>query len=97
MHVIPIIRGRNVTLLMAINGNSIVHFKIFNGGCNSEIFSQFLLELDEKMVNELNISDGTIIIDNARAHTSNEFRESMRFLQNRTLFFVSIFIYVKPH
>lgn len=73
--IVPTIRGKNVTLLSAINASGIVLFKIFEGACTSEIFAEFLRELDNKLINVLNIPDATIYMDNAsphRAHLSQQ-------------------------
>lgn len=79
--VVPTVRGRNLTLLSAISGVGIVHYKLFIGGCKSEQFSAFLKELDEKLVQD-GISDGCIYMDNASAHKSGESRAAMGELTN---------------
>lgn len=83
---VPTIRGRNTTLLSAINGSGVIHQKTFTGSCNSELFSEFLQELDAILVNQHNISDGCIYMDNARAHTANNTRNVMATLVNNTKF-----------
>ena len=68
---IPTIRGRNITLLAAINCEEVFHFKIFTGSCNSEIFIEFIAELKEKILGTVDSEKYCIIMDNARAHCSN--------------------------
>ena len=83
---VPTVRGANVTFLSAINSHGVLHHKIFRGSCNSNIFSDFLQELDQKLITVHNITDGTIFFDNARAHTSEYSKNVMRGLQNNTKF-----------
>jgi len=82
--VVPTIRGRNVTLLSAINGKGVVHFKILLGNCNGDVFAEFLKELDEKLVVNLNIDDATIFMDNASPHRSLLVKSRMSTLTSKT-------------
>jgi len=82
--VVPTIRGRNITLLSAINGSGVIHFKILSGSCNGEIFAEFLRELDEKLVHTLNINTATIFMDNASPHRSLKAASTMRTLISKT-------------
>ena len=50
---VPTVRGRNITLLSAMNSTGVIHYKIFVGSCTSEIFAAFIIELDEIMCSEL--------------------------------------------
>lgn len=81
--VVPTIRGRNLTLLAAMNNERIIFFKVFQGACNSEKFIEFLGELDMVLVNRYAITDGCIYMDNARPHTSEVTRTGIIELQNR--------------
>lgn len=84
--VVPTIRGRNTTLLCAINKFGVVHYKIFSGGCNGEIFSNFIRKLDEILRTRHNIYDGTIFMDNASAHRSSPATSAMTEIINNVRF-----------
>jgi hypothetical protein len=93
--VVPTIRGRNVTLLSAINGNGIFYFKIFEGCCTGSIFSTFLQELDRILNNVfplmivayLWICKSTSLLDCARNNC---------FSPKHYKVYVSVFIHAKP-
>ena len=78
----PTVRGRNTTLLMANNVQEIVHYKLLSGSCNSEIFSQFLIDLDHLLSSTHGINDGFIVMDNARPHTAKFIMETIMDLCN---------------
>lgn len=84
--VVPTIRGKNITLLSSINNEKIIHYKILSGSCNSEIFSNFLRELDEILVRDYNITNGYMFMDNAPAHKSHATHDIMKTLRNKTKF-----------
>jgi transposase len=83
---VPTIRGRNVTLLSTMNAGGVIHYKIFVGSCTSAIFSEFVLQVDEIMQNELNVYDGFIYMDNAKAHTAANSRNAMNTMVNGFIF-----------
>jgi transposase len=87
---VPTIRGRNVTLLSAINGNCVLHFKIFQGSCRGEIFSEFLRELDQILVHRLNLNNCVVFMDNCSAHRSMVSRETIAQMTCETKF-------ISPH
>lgn len=84
--IVPTIRGKNITLLSALNSEGIIHYQTFTGSCNSEIFSDFIKELDKIMVETHNITKGYIFMDNARPHTSRASAAVMATLTNSTKF-----------
>ena len=65
---VPAVRGVNVSLLSAINGNSVLHHKCVSGAVNAVIFKEFLGELRVKCENLAQINRFTFIMDNARIH-----------------------------
>ena len=85
-NVVPTVRGRNTTLLMAISGQQVVHYKLISGSCNSEIFSQFLIDLDHLLLSTHGINDGFIVMDNARPHTAKLTTETIKVLSNSAKF-----------
>uniref|UniRef100_A0A0A9WCV6 3-isopropylmalate dehydratase small subunit n=1 Tax=Lygus hesperus TaxID=30085 RepID=A0A0A9WCV6_LYGHE len=47
---VPTIRGRNTTLIMAMNNQAVIHFKVIPiGNCNAIRFNEFLTELSSKL------------------------------------------------
>lgn len=70
--VIPTVRGRNVSLLAAMNVNGILSTKTLIGStANSTIFCDFLSELFRKLDDE-NIAHAWLVLDNARIHKTQE-------------------------
>lgn len=82
---VPTVRSTNITLLCAINGEQIIHYKLFSGSCNSVRFKEFLSELDI-ILSSSRIVNPVIIFDNARAHTCNETRAHFSSLNSRVKF-----------
>ena len=67
--IVPNSRGRNCTLLCAITMRGIVAFKVFLGGCNSQILANFLREdLRQRLLEHERI----LVMDNVKFHHSRE-------------------------
>ena len=74
-YVVPTVRETNTTLLVAINGEKILHYTIFIGSYNSERYITFLRELHEKLSIRTDHSKYIILMDNTRAHTLGQCKE----------------------
>lgn len=55
---------KRFTIIMAINNNKVVHYKIIENSANSEDFKNFLLEMNKKY----NLKNQNLLMDNARIH-----------------------------
>jgi transposase len=84
--VVPTVRGRNTTLICAINKNGVLHSKIICGSCTGELFSTFIKELDEKLISLYGIRNGTIYMDNCSIHRSYNVSSTINSLINNTKF-----------
>ena len=74
--VLPTIRGRNITLIAAINSENVIHYKIVSDGtCNSAKFGEFLSELVQILNNDSRYKGSWLILDNAQIHKSKELRD----------------------
>jgi transposase len=93
---VPTVRGRNCTLLAAINTEGVVYHKIFYGACTGEIFSVFLEELDEKLKYQYEIHDGILYMDNARPHIANIVKEAHERISNSVVFLSSYSYMLNP-
>jgi transposase len=74
--IVPTVRGRNVTLILAANRARVIHHKIIsNTTCNGEKFMEFMrrllgiIRLDEKL------HGSWIVMDNSRIHKVEGVRE----------------------
>ncbi|XP_037808318.1 uncharacterized protein LOC119601452 [Lucilia sericata] len=66
--IVPTVRGRNVSLIAAMNIHGVLHKKIVaNSSVNTDIFTHFLEELFNNLV-ESNITGAWLILDNAQIH-----------------------------
>lgn len=83
---VPVVRGRNITLISAINGAGVVYYELISGGVDSERFKSFLSNLDRIISGELNIDGGVIIMDNARPHTSTATSDHIASLNSQVKF-----------
>ena len=72
---VPTVRGRNVSLIAAINIRGIV-FKhiIAHSNVNSLIFIEFLRQLFQKLSDE-NIERAWLVLDNVRLHKTRQVRD----------------------
>ena len=62
-------RGRNVTLICAMNSQKIIHYKIVDEGtCNNKKFGEFLLELISILNADASFINAWLILDNAQIH-----------------------------
>jgi len=76
--IIPTVRGRNVSLIGAMNLHGIIHKKIItNCNVNASIFIQFLDELFQKL-DEANITGAWLVLDNCTIHKTQEVQEKVR-------------------
>ena len=89
-------RGRNTTILAAINSSNVIYYKTFQGSCTAVKFSEFLIELDSTMVDEHGIRNSRIIMDNARPHTAVSTAMVMSTLVNSTKFLSSYSFMLNP-
>lgn len=72
--VLPTVRGRNVTLIAAINNGGVVHqMVIANSTVNADRFKTFLQGLLEKIVPQL--ENSFLIMDNARIHKRQDIQD----------------------
>lgn len=83
---VPTVRGRNVTLIAAINANGVVFHKIISGSCTSEIFVGFMTELDVHVRDVLNLPNACYYMDNARAHTAGATQQHLTTLSMQSKF-----------
>jgi transposase len=89
--VIPTVRGRNITLILAINDRNVIHYKLISETtCNSEIFRIFCEELLEIISTKEELSNSWIIMDNSRIH-------KIESLRNNFSFFGCSFIFLSPY
>ena len=58
-------------VVMAINKEKIIHYKIYNENVNSELFKNFIEELSTKLTQE-QIKNSLVIFDNASCHKTKE-------------------------
>lgn len=66
---VPTVRGRNVTVIAAMNSRKIIHYSIIdNSTCNSEKFGNFLRELVVVLQGDRVYDDSWLIMDNAQIH-----------------------------
>ena len=73
--VVPTIRSRNVSLILAANASRIIHYKIVdNSTCNRSIFATFCQELIAKIQQANSLHGCLIIADNATIHRTEEVR-----------------------
>ena len=73
--VVPTIRGRNVTLILAASSSRIIHYKIIDDStCNRTIFANFCEELIAIIEGDSHLHNCLIIADNATIHKTNEAR-----------------------
>lgn len=74
--ILPAIRGRNITVIAAMNRDRIIHYKIISdGNCNSEIFGNFLSELIVILNSDLTYENSWLILDNAQIHRTSAIRD----------------------
>jgi transposase len=75
--VIPTVRGRNITLLLAANKESIIHFKLISDRtCNGSVFGEFISELFEIISSREDLHGSWVIMDNARIHKIEDVRNT---------------------
>lgn len=75
--IIPTARGRNVSLIAAMNFHGIIHRKVIpNSTVNSNIFVTFLNELINKLAKR-SITGAWLILDNAAIHKTQEVRDKV--------------------
>ena len=68
--VIPAVRGRNMSLIVADNKSRTLHYKVITDGtCNSVKFAQFLSELFIIIRDDPLLHGSWIIMDNAKIHS----------------------------
>jgi len=69
---VPTVRGRNTTLILAMNNQRVLYCKVIkSGNCNSSIFKEFLTELFEVLEQE-ELHGSFLIMDNAAIHKTRE-------------------------
>jgi len=74
---VPSVRGRNVSLIAAMNLNGILHEQIIgNSSVNATIFIRFLDELFVKL-DEANITRAWLVLDNCAIHKTKEVRDKV--------------------
>ncbi|KAG0426706.1 hypothetical protein DMUE_5953 [Dictyocoela muelleri] len=71
-------RGQNVTLIIIISKNRILHNKIIKGPCNSVIFKEFFEEIIR--LNRIN-PNNIIVMDNVAFHKTNEIKNFFELTQ----------------
>lgn len=82
---ITILKIRGVVWLCStINIEEIVHFNIFAGTCNSDIFAYFLGEFDNILIELYGIRNDCIYMYNAIARTSRFTKNEIKILKNST-------------
>ena len=85
--VIPTVRGRNVTLIAAINNECALHYKIITDTtCNSVKFCDFLKELLDIISQDDTMKECWIILDNAQIHKTKEVKKIMENSQHKLIF-----------
>jgi transposase len=68
---VPIVRGRNQTLIVAANGERIIYHKVIRDrNCNGALFSEFMAELYQIIYNDVELYESWIIMDNAKIHNA---------------------------
>lgn len=73
--IVPTVRGRNVSLIAAINIQGIVfHQTIAHSTVNSNIFCDFLRRLFEKLENN-NLQEVWLVLDNVSLHKTKQVRD----------------------
>jgi len=91
---LPTNRGRNVTLICAMNSQRIIHYKIVDEGtCNSKRFGEFLMELLCILNDDSSYTNAWLILDNAQIHKTVEIR-NMIAGTSYTLKFLSPYSYM---
>jgi transposase len=92
--IIPTVRGRNITLILATNGSEIIHYKLVSGiNCNSEIFKIFCEELLGIISIKKDLYGAWIIMDNSRIHKIEQLRTTFSFF-DCSLIFLSPYSYM---
>ena len=69
------------SLLCAVSNKKVVHYIVIKGSVNSEIFKQFIKELNVK----LNVNS-YFLLDNARIHHSKIVKEYMKTINHKLIF-----------
>ena len=73
---LPTIRGRNVTLIAAINSRGVIHTKIVEDStCNGKKFCVFMTELMLELQKNSYYGGSWLIMDNARIHKTQELKD----------------------
>jgi transposase len=84
---VPAVRGRNVSLIAAINTQGIVwHEVITHSTVTSTIFCDFLGRLFQKLENECNLDEVWLILDNASIHKTLEVRQLVDQTRHKLIF-----------
>ena len=86
--VIPAVRGRNMTLIIAANCEEVIYQKVISDStCNSDVFKLFLQELFAIIESRNDLHNSWVVMDNARIHkveavqnVCNQFGCSLQFL-----------------
>ena len=63
---VPASKGRNITLMQAINKESVIYYEILVGLINALTCERFL----KNLIKDVDISSTVIVMDNARIHHS---------------------------
>ena len=63
---VPASRGRNITLMQAINKESVIYYEILVGPINTLTCERFL----KNLIKDVDISSTVIVMDNPRIHHS---------------------------
>lgn len=85
--IVPTVRGRKQTLIIASNQNSIIHSKLITDRtCNGMIFKEFIEELLTILNNNEIYNNAWIIMDNAQIHKIRETRNLIEISGNRLVF-----------
>ena len=84
--IVPTIRGRNVSLLAAMNIHGIIDSQVISSSSvNSTIFISFLDGLFHKLA-ERNILEAWLVLDNAKIHKTQEVRDKINETRHKLIF-----------
>jgi len=91
---LPTVRGRTVSLILAVNQEKILHHKILDRSTNNgETFSLFIQELLEITERDEQLNNSWFIMDNAAIHKVNSVRSQFG-LKGQHLKFLSPYSYM---
>jgi len=86
--IIPTVRGRNISLIAAMNLQGIIHDQVVSkSSVNSTIFINFLEQLFVKL-DEANITRAWLVLDNCTIHKTREVQDKVQ-ERNHTIIFLS--------